>query len=93
MPRNELQLYPNFTAEIEAIRQSGITKELLHKIIQKHRPNAIYNRSLYNRYRTVDGGVPIFDRQPHFEEETNPINNKVNNDFFSEITDLISFTS
>lgn len=88
MPRNELQLYPNFTAEIEAIRQSGITKELLHKIIQKHRPNAIYNRSLYNRYRTVDGGVPIFDRQPHFEEETNPINNKVNNDFFSEITDF-----
>lgn len=87
MTRNELELYPNFTGELEAIRETGITKEILQKIIQKHRPNSLYNRCLYNRYKAIYGGVPIFDRQPRYEEE-NPINNRINNDFFSEIVDF-----
>lgn len=87
MTRNELELYPNFTGELEAIRETGITKEILQKIIQKHRPNSLYNRRLYNRYKAIYGGVPIFDRQPRYEEE-NPINNRINNDFFSEIVDF-----
>jgi len=89
--RNLLELYPDFTAEIEAVRQSitnnGIPVELLYKIINKHIPNRKYNNKLYNRYRNVNNGIPIFERQPRFEEE-NPINNKVNNDFFSEIVDF-----
>lgn len=87
MTRNELELYPNFTGELEAIRETGITKEILQKIIQKHKPNSDYNRRLYNRYKAIYGGVPIFDRQPRYEEE-NPINNRINNDFFSEIVDF-----
>ena len=87
MTRNELELYPNFTGELEAIRETGTTKEILQKIIQKHRPNSLYNRRLYNRYKAIYGGVPIFDRQPRYEEE-NPINNRINNDFFSEIVDF-----
>lgn len=87
MTRNELELYPNFTGELEAIRETGITKEILQKIIQKHKPNSDYNRRLYNRYKAIYGGVPIFDRQPRYEEE-NPINNRINNEFFSEIVDF-----
>ena len=88
MVRTEFDLLPEFTAELEEIRKNGISTELLYKIIQKHMNNAMYNRRLYSRYKAVYGGVPIFDRQPRFEEEENPINNKISNDFFGEIVDF-----
>ena len=87
MVRTEMELVPKYTAELEEIRKNGITTELLYKIIQKHLPNSMYNRKLYERYMAIYGGVPIFDRQPRYEEE-NPINNRVNDDFFSEIVDF-----
>jgi SPP1 family phage portal protein len=87
MTRNKSQLLPSYTAEIEEIRQNGIYPELLYKIIQKHLPNSNYNKYLHDRYMAIYEGVPIFDRQPMYEEE-NPINNRVNNDFFSEIVDF-----
>lgn len=88
MARSEWELLPEFTAELEEIRENGITPELLYDILQKHKPNSDYNKMLYKRYMAVSGGVPIFDRQPRYEEEENPINNKVNNDFFGEIVDF-----
>lgn len=87
MARKAEQQYPDFDAFIDKIEQSGITPELLTKIIQKHTPNAKYNEELYRRYMTAEDSVPIFKRKPRYEEE-NPINNKVNNDFFSEIVDF-----
>ena len=87
MPRTARQQYPNFDAFIDEIEENGISAELLSKIINRHRPNSKYNEDLYKRYQTTDGGVPIFKREPRYEEE-NPINNKVNNDFFSEIVDF-----
>ncbi|MGN1456947.1 MAG: phage portal protein [Acutalibacteraceae bacterium] len=87
MNRNLNQLYPDFTAEIEEIRNNGISEQLLQKIIQKHKGNACYNRSLYKRYMVINDSVPIFDRKPRFDEP-NEINNKINNDFFSEIVDF-----
>jgi SPP1 family phage portal protein len=86
MPRTAKQQYPNFDAFIDEIELNGISPELISKIINRHRPNSKYNEELYNRYQTMDGGVPIFKREPKYEEET--INNKVNNDFFSEIVDF-----
>ncbi len=88
MARAERELLPDFTAELEEIRNSGINKTLLYNIIQKHIPNSEYNRQLYKRYMGLASGVPIFSRQPRYEEEENPINNKVNNDFFGEIVDF-----
>ena len=88
MIRTEQDLLPEFTAELEEIRKNGISTDLIGKILQKHLPNARYNRQLYQRYKGVLNGVPIFGRQPRFEEEENPINNKVNNDFFGEIIDF-----
>lgn len=88
MSRTKMELLPEFSAELEKIRKSGINKDLLQKIITKHQANAIYNRKLYERYMTLQEGVPIFDRQPRYEDEENPINNKINNDFFGEIVDF-----
>lgn len=87
MSRTKEQLYPDFTAYITEIEEHGIGVELLQKIIKKHEKNAAYNKELHERYMCVDGAVPIFSRKPRFDEQ-NPINNKVNNDFFSEIIDF-----
>lgn len=87
MARTDLTLLPKFTAELQAVRDNGISPELLYKIIQKHQPNATYNKGLYKRYMATEDGLPIFKREPRYEEE-NPINNKVNNDFLGEIVDF-----
>lgn len=86
--RNTSQLYPKYKAEIDAIRKGGITSELLSRIINKHKPNAQYNKELYDRYRVLEDSVPIFLRSPRFKDGDDSINNKVNNDYFSEIVDF-----
>lgn len=88
MTRSAAELLPSFTAELEEIREHGITKEVLQKILEKHSMNRAYNEKLYQRYIAVTEGVDIFERQPRFEEEEQAINNKVNNDFFGEIVDF-----
>ena len=85
--RTKLELYPDFTAEIEYINKKGVDTYIISKIIEKHLPNSIYNKKLYDRYTCVKEGVPIFGRHPRFED-TNAINNRINNDFFSEIVDF-----
>lgn len=86
--RNKSQKYPKFNAEIEEIKKNGITTDLIQKIIDKHRANAEYNRELYERYQCLEEGVPIFSRKPRFGDSDSVINNKINNDFFSEICDF-----
>lgn len=89
MNRKKAELYPNYSVFIEEIRENGMTDALLNKIVQKHQNNATYNRRLYNRYRTLSPDVPIFSRTPRFAEDGGEsINNRVNNDFFSEIVDV-----
>lgn len=87
MPRAEYELYPDFSAEIEEIDKNGISDELLNHIISKHTANAEYNRQLHKRYEVLADSVPIFLRQPRFDEE-NPVNNRINNDFVGEIVDF-----
>lgn len=93
MRRQKTQKYPDFTAEIEAIEKGGITDALLNRIIKKHEPNATYNKMLIERYEALDGAVPIFQREPRFDQNgestaSEIINNKINNDFFGEIVDF-----
>ncbi len=88
MTRSVAELLPSFTAELEEIREHGISKELLQDILSKHSMNRAYNEKLYQRYITVSEGVDIFARKPRFEDDTTAINNKVNNDFFGEIVDF-----
>ena len=88
--RTKAQKYPDFMAIIEAIEAGGITDALLNRIIEKHQQNALYNRKLMDRYEALEGGVPIFERQPRFADGDSKelINHKINNDFFSEIVDF-----
>ena len=91
MSRSVQELYPDFTAFIDeidnTITDTGIAPELLSKILQKHQPNSFYNHELYERYMGAESGLPICGREPRFDE-TNPINNKISNDFFGEIVDF-----
>ena len=90
--RTKLQKYPDYTAEIQAIENSGITDALLNRIIEKHKPNAERSRELLARYEALADGVPIFHREPRFETDREAkkeiINHRINNDFFSEIVDF-----
>lgn len=87
--RTKNDLYPDYTAEIEEIEKNGINEALLQRIIYKHRYNAKYNHKLFDRYQVLKEGVPIFERESRFDEE-NPINNKINNDFFGEAVDFMT---
>ena len=87
MSRKRNQLYPDYTAEIRELKKNGFSLELLYKIINKHKGNATYNRGLYKRYMTLEGNVPIMSRVPRFDS-ANPINNRVNNNFFGMIVDF-----
>lgn len=82
--------YPNYSAELEAIKASGITVELLSRMINRHQGCARHMKQLYGRYRAEAEDVPIFDRRPRFtgDVEEAAINNQINNDFFSEIVDV-----
>lgn len=87
MARTKKQLYPDLTAFITEIDENGINVELLQKIIQRHRPNAKYNEELYDRYMTIEGGTPIFQRRTPYNRERD-INNKINNAFMQEIVNF-----
>lgn len=82
--------YPDYSGYVAEIEKNGITEGLLNKIIDKHTNNAIHTKELYNRYKTREDAVPIYSRTPRFEHEGDieELNNKVNNDFFGEITDI-----
>ena len=84
--RTSRELYPDYTAEIEALDEGGLTVELLQRIIFKHRHNSKYNKKLDDRYKVVKEGLPILNRKSRFDD--NPINNQINNDFFGEIIDF-----
>lgn len=88
MARRLRESYPDFTAEKEAIRQNGVTPELVSCIIRKHRGNSRYNRKLRLRYSAYQEGVPIFGRVPRFHNNDAQLNNQLNNDFFSEIVNV-----
>ena len=88
MARTKEQCYPDYSAQLDILRENGLSVELLIKIIEKHKANSDYNRALYERYQTLESGVPIFSRELRFKDEDEPINNKINNDFFGEIVDF-----
>jgi SPP1 family phage portal protein len=87
--RTKNDIYPDYTAEIEEIEKNGITEELLQRIIHKHKFNSLYNHKLFDRYQVLKEGVPIFQRESRYDED-DPINNKVNNDFFGEAVDFMT---
>lgn len=91
--RRKCECYPDFSAELDALKEKKgdyeeMLPSILSKIIRKHRCNARYNRQLFDRYRCLAEGVPIFSRTPRFPQQGEPINNQLNSDFFSEVVDF-----
>jgi SPP1 family phage portal protein len=81
--------YPDYSGFISHIREHGISDDVINKIINKHVHNSRFTKELYDRYKTREDAVPIFSRKPRFEQEgVEELNNKINNDFFSEIADI-----
>ena len=85
--RSKTERYPDYSAALEYLRNNPVSIEIIQRIIQKHTLNRAYNLALHERYEALKEAVPIFQRTPRFEED-NPINNKINHDFFSEIVDF-----
>lgn len=74
----------NYRAELRALDENGgvPTIEIIKKILDKHRPKREHMLGLHNRYLSHEDGVPIFRRE---FEDPSAINNKINNDYFSEL--------
>lgn len=62
----------------------NLNSEIIKDLILDHLPTRNRQIKLYDRYKASNSGVPIFTREvPNYEK----INNRLNNDFFSEIID------
>ena len=74
----------NYRAELRALDENGgvPTIEIIKKILNKHGPKREHMLGLHNRYLSHVDGVPIFRRE---FEDPSAINNKINNDYFSEL--------
>ena len=74
----------NYRAELKALDENGgvPTIEIIKKILDKHYPKRQHMMGLYDRYMCHEDGVPIFHRE---FEDPSAINNKTNNDYFSEL--------
>lgn len=75
-----------FEKYVDLININGITLEIIEQIISDHANKRKDTLEKYGRYKQTEKDVPIFERT--FEIETaNKINNKLANDWFSEIID------
>ncbi|MEC3228213.1 phage portal protein [Bacillus thuringiensis] len=63
------------------------TPKLLKKIIDEFEPVKQRMINRYERYKASEKGVPIFTREFKGDGNKDKVNNKLNNDFFSEIID------
>jgi SPP1 family phage portal protein len=71
----------------ELIRINGeVTSQIITDLIDENSGRHETMKSLYERYKASEAGVPIFSRSYSVTDDTK-INNKLNNDFFSEIID------
>lgn len=78
------------------IEESGITGEIISKMIERHAHSREKSLMLYERYKASAVGVPILSRKPaqyeDFETDSikrldDKVNNRLNNAFDAEIVD------
>lgn len=90
--------YPDYTGYIDYLEKNEITPEILNKIIGRHENSRNHMVQLYERYKCYADVLPIALRTPRFVDKTlvddsgkviPPLNNRVNNDFFGEINDIM----
>ncbi|WP_214811949.1 phage portal protein [Exiguobacterium sp. s181] len=76
---------PDYTDEIIALDQGEDRRKVILKLIEKHKPQRDRMLMNHQRYKTDASGVPVFHRI--FERDVT-IDNRINNDYFSEIVDI-----
>ncbi len=89
--------YPDYSGYIDYLDAHGFDDEVMNRIIDRHTLNREYTKKLYERYKCYEDAVPIFSRRPRFDDniadsegnKIEPLNNKINNDFFGEINDIM----
>lgn len=89
--------YPDYSEYIDYIDENGFTDDIVNRIINAHQLNRCRTKDLYERYKCYEDKVPIFSRIPRFSDGLEDgsgnavpqLNNKVNNDFFGEINDVM----
>lgn len=75
----------DYTYELEQLDKGNRSSKLILSIINKNKARAEQIKKFYERYRASVNGVPILTRNV---EDPMAINNRINNDFFSEIIDI-----
>lgn len=89
--------YPDYSGYLDYLEEHGFDANIMNKIIARHASCRQRTTALYERYKCYEESVPIFSRAPRFndglrDENGNPLeqlNNKINNDFFGEINDIM----
>ena len=76
---------PDYTDEILLLDQGEDHRKVIPKLIEKHKPQRLRMLMNHERYKTDASGVPVFHRS--FERDVT-IDNRINNDYFSEIVDI-----
>lgn len=76
---------PDYTEEIVELKSGGDLRKVILKLIEKHKPHRNRLLTNYQRYKTDASGLPVFHRT--FERDVT-IDNRINNDYFSEIVDI-----
>lgn len=81
-------MFEKYVDRIDAEYERGEGRpsvQLIKDMIADHAPKAMSMQKLYERYKASELGVPIYSRE--LPAESNKINNKLANDYFSEIVD------
>lgn len=67
---------------LQYLRERGFDEVVYKHLFEATQARREKQRLLYERYKSSNEGVPIFTRE---FADTNKVNNKINNDFFSQI--------
>lgn len=89
--------YPDYSGFLDYLDRNGFDDQIMNKIIDRHAANRRRTTELYERYKCYEDVVPILLRTPRFDDgltdesgkKVEPMNNRVNNDFFGEINDIM----
>lgn len=75
----------NLIAELDQIRDRGIDSAIIKSALKKFEAKRVHMLRMIERYKSTSDGVPVLTR---YMADSTKVNNKVNNDFFSEIVDI-----
>lgn len=93
----KMEDYPDYSGYLSYLEEQGFDNVIMNKIISRHAACRQRTKALYERYKCYEEALPIFQRKPRFDDglrdsqgnSIEQINNRINNDFFGEINDIM----